>query len=64
VLVRIRALEGNISHFVVVNGFTDQAAGYFLLWGNGEESWMKEHDQMGLWMRSGWWLLSLLREGG
>ena len=57
-LVRYPAPKGDIGHYVVVNGFTDQPTGYFLLWGNGVESWMKESNLRKMWMRSGWWHLS------
>lgn len=62
ILVRYPALKGDIGHYIVVTGYTEHPAGYFLLWGNGEESWMKETDLGKLWTKSGWWHLSFSGE--
>ncbi len=61
-LLRHGALTGGAGHFVVANGYSTRPPGFFLLWGDGGESWMTEADLSRMWERSGRWMLAFARE--
>jgi hypothetical protein len=62
-LLRYGALAGGAGHFVVATGCSSAPPGFFLLWGDGRESWMPEADLSRMWERSGRWMLWFAPEG-
>jgi ABC-type bacteriocin/lantibiotic exporter with double-glycine peptidase domain len=57
VLLKYTALGRTPGHFIVLTGFSNDPAGFFLLWGDGRLSWMNERRFEGLWSESGFWTL-------
>ena len=57
VLFRYPALVGGSGHFVVVTGYSLEKSGFFILWGDGQLSWMDENKFQGMWSQSGKWML-------
>ncbi len=58
VLVKYPGLEKKAGHFVVLNGYSLTPPGFFLLWGDGRISWMKDERLEDLWSGSGFWALT------
>ena len=57
VLLKYPALGQTPGHFIVVAGYSDDPDGFYILWGDGGLSWMKENQFKDLWSRSGFWTL-------
>jgi ABC-type bacteriocin/lantibiotic exporter with double-glycine peptidase domain len=63
VLFKYPGLGGSSGHFILVTGYSSDPGGFFLLWGDGKLSWMKLDRFDQLWSRSGFWMLTVHREG-
>ena len=48
---------------ILVTGYSSDPGGFFLLWGDGKLSWMKLDRFDQLWSESGFWMLTVHREG-
>jgi len=63
VLFKYPGLGGSPGHFILVTGYSSDPGGFFLLWGDGKLSWMKQDRFDHLWSESGFWMLTVHREG-
>ena len=63
VLFKYPGLGGSAGHFILVTGYSFDPGGFFLLWGDGKLSWMKLDRFDQLWSESGFWMLTVHREG-
>ena len=59
VLFKYSSLQTAAGHFILVTGYSDRPAGFFLLWGDGKLSWMKLKRFDQLWSRADWWMLTV-----
>ena len=61
-LFKYSTLQNTAGHFILVTGYSDRPAGFFLLWGDGKLSWMelKRFDQ--LWSGADSWMLTVRAE--
>ena len=59
VLLRYPALAGSGGHFIVVTGYSVAPGGFFLLWGDGQVSWMEKEKFDVMWSGSDRWMLSV-----
>jgi ABC-type bacteriocin/lantibiotic exporter with double-glycine peptidase domain len=57
VLLKYPVLDRTVGHFIVLTGYSDDPAGFFLLWGDGRLSWMNEKRLEDLWSASGFWTM-------
>ena len=64
VLLKYPGLLARSGHFILVTGYSGGPGGFFLLWGDGEVSWMSENRFSQFWSGSGFWMLKVRREGG
>jgi len=63
VLFKYPGLGGSAGHFILVTGYSSEPRGFFLLWGDGKLSWMKLDRFDQLWSESGFWMLTVHKEG-
>ncbi|MDF1524808.1 MAG: cysteine peptidase family C39 domain-containing protein [bacterium] len=63
VLFKYHGLSGSAGHFILVTGYSSDPYGFFLLWGDGKLSWMKLDRFDKFWSESGFWMLTVHREG-
>jgi ABC-type bacteriocin/lantibiotic exporter with double-glycine peptidase domain len=59
VLFKYSGLRTRTGHFVLVTGFSDYPPGFFLLWGDGKLSWMKQEEFEHLWANADSWMLTV-----
>jgi ABC-type bacteriocin/lantibiotic exporter with double-glycine peptidase domain len=63
VLFKYPGLRGSVGHFILVTGYSSDPQGFFILWGDGKLSWVKLVRFNQLWSESGFWMLTVRREG-
>lgn len=63
VLFKYPRLQSTVGHFILVTGYSDDPRGFFVLWGDGKLSWIKLDRFHQLWSESGFWMLTVHREG-
>jgi len=63
VLLKYPGLRSAAGHFIVVTGYSDNPAGFFVLWGDGKVSWMKKERFHQFWTGSGFWMLRVRARG-
>ena len=63
VLFKYPRLQSTVGHFILVTGYSINPYGFFILWGDGKLSWMKLDRFNQLWSESGFWMLTVHREG-
>jgi len=64
VLFKYPGSRGAVGHFILVTGYSSDPDGFFILWGDGKVSWMKQIRFHELWTGSGFWMLTVRKEGG
>jgi ABC-type bacteriocin/lantibiotic exporter with double-glycine peptidase domain len=63
VLLKYPGFRGSVGHFILVTGYSRDPDGFFVLWGDGKVSWMKQEKFHELWSGSGFWMLTVRRKG-